>query len=487
MGFAKSLSTIAKKGAEFAEKNKDKIGSVIEKGEQFAEKHKDEISSLSDIAEKGLDNSRTNGETKAQNTPTQSNKNNLEDGIPILKSLPDLTKGFPKDSIPDLSKGLPGGLPKLPGGIDPQKALGSLQSVAKSATEMFSPQSNNNVDTIAASIASGEKLVDLLKRDLDNRNLGIKPEKYTGTPGPKFYDIIGDDLKKLLMENDEKNFKKINNVLVNYIINEGINFAKADQYILKKFVGSLLKNNEKIFKPILTKTIQETLPGKENGKAILEIFKRKLCSDLTLVKHIKPNQKGGSEPLPLTNEEREKIFALFEIYLRPHYTGLLTNQKILNQAIIPGIKQSLRTKEAEKKIQEVLIPEMVKFINLNFKDLLNHNDDIIKQILLMTLNSTCTYNRELATNRTKVSPEIEEAFIEAIDNNINAVRLNKDSVNLSPEIYADTIFNHIVDDLMYQSVKIGGGKAKKTQKKHKKTTGKNRKTNRKSKNLKSRN
>jgi len=152
----------------------------------------------------------------------------------------------------------------------------------------------------------------------------------------------------------------------------------------------------------------------------------------------------------------------------------------------------LRTKEAKKKIQEVLIPEMVKFINLNFKDLLNHNDDIIKQILLMTLNSTCTYNRELATNRTKVSPEIEEAFIEAIDNNINAVRSNKDSVNLSPEIYADTIFNHIVDDLMYQSVKTEGGKAKKTQKKHKKihkkrTGKKNRKTNRKSKNLKSRN
>ena len=460
----KGFTSVLSKGAKFVKEHKEDISSAVEKGtelaekgSEFAEEHKDAISGLTDMAQTHLSDNKT---------PTS-----------------------PGLSISNTSmQGLPAGLPKLPGGLDPEKAVGSLKSAAESAKQMFSPQSNNNVDTIAASIASGEKLVDLLKRDLDNRNLGIKPNGYTGgPPNPKFYDIIGDDLKKLLMENDEKNFKKINNILVNYIINEGINFAKADEYILKKFVGSLLKNNEKLFKDILTETIQETLSGKENGKAILEIFKKKLCNDLTLVKHIKPKQQGGAEPLPLTKEEREKIFKLFEIYLRPHYTGLLTNQKILNQAIIPGIKQSLRTKEAEKKIQEVLIPEMVKFINLNFKDLLNHNDDIIKQILLMTLNSTCTYNRELATNRTKVSPEIEEAFIEAINNNINAVRSNKDSVNLSPEIYADTIFNHIVDDLMYQSVKIGGGKAKKTQKKHKKTTGKNRKTNRKSKNLKSRN
>jgi len=460
------MSALFKKGFDLLKKNKDKISSAVKKGTELAEKgseiveeNKDAINGLTDMAQNHLDNSATNGES-----------------IP----LGDLTKGLSQSPLGDLTKG-------LPASFNPEKALGSLKSAAESAKQMFSPQSNNNVDTMAASIASGEKLVDLLKKDLDNTNLGIKPNRYGGPAGPKFYDIIGDDLKKLLMENEQKNFKEINNVLVNYIINEGINFAKADEYILKKFVGSLLKNNEKLFKDILTETIQETLAGKENGKAILEIFKKKLCSDLTLVKH-NNTQLGGTEPLPLTKEEREKIFALFAIYLRPHYVGLLTNQKVLNEAIIPGIKQSLRTKEGERKIQEVLIPKMVEFINLNFKDLINnHNDDIIKQILLMVLNSTCTYNRELGENRIKVSPAIEEAFINAIENSMNAARSDENSVNLSPALFADNIFKNIVNDLMYQSIKTKGGKAKKTQKKHKKTVKKNRKTNRKSKILKPKN
>jgi hypothetical protein len=463
----KGITAALTKGAKIVKEHKEDISSAVkkgtelaEKGSELAEKHQGEISSLSNMAQNHLDNSATNGES-----------------IP----LGDLTKGLSQSSLGNFTKG-------LPASFNPQQALGSLKSAADSAKQIVTPQSNNNVDTMAASIASGEKLVDLLKRDLDNTNLGIKPNRYGGPAGPKFYDIIGDDLKNLLMENEQKNFKEINNVLVNYIINEGINFAKADEYILKKFVGSLLKNNEKLFKDILTETIQETLSGKENGKAILEIFKKKLCSDLTLVKHIKPKQLGGTEPLPLTKEEREKIFALFAIYLRPHYVGLLTNQKVLNEAILPGIKQSLRTKEGERKIQEVLIPKMVEFINLNFKDLINnHNDDIIKQILLMVLNSTCTYNRELGENRIKVSPAIEEAFINAIENSMNAARSDENSVNLSPALFADNIFKNIVNDLMYQSIKMEGGKAKKTQKKHKKTVKKNRKTNRKSKNLKPKN
>lgn len=458
----KGITAALTKGAKFAKSHQKDISSAVkkgtelaEKGSEFAEEHKDAISGLTDMAQTHLSDNKT---------PTSPGVSTANTSM----------------------QGLPAGLPKLPGGLDPKNALSFLQSSSQSAKQMFSPQSNDKVDTIVASIASGEKLVDLLKTDLDNINLGIEPNRYRGPPKPKFYDIIGDDLKKLLMENDEKNFKKINNVLVNYIINEGINFAKADQYIFKKFVGSLLKSNEKLFKDILTETIQETLSGKENGKAILEIFKKKLCSGLTLVKHIRPKQLGGTEPLPLTKEEREKIFALFAIYLRPHYVGLLTNQKVLNEAIIPGIKQSLRTKEGERKIQEVLIPKMVEFINLNFKDLINnHNDDIIKQILLMTLNSTCTYNRELAENRIENSPVIEEAFIEAIENSMNAARLDENSVNLSPALFADNIFKNIVNDLMYQSIKMEGGKTKKTQKKHKKITSKkNRKTNRKSKNLK---
>ena len=185
----KGFTSVLSKGAKFVKEHKEDISSAVEKGtelaekgSEFAEEHKDAISGLTDMAQTHLSDNKT------PTSPGLSISNTSMQGLPA---------------------GLPAGLPKLPGGLDPEKALGSLKSAAESAKQMFSPQSNNNVDTMAASIASGEKLVDLLKKDLDNTNLGIKPNRYGGPAGPKFYDIIGDDLKKLLMENEQKNFKEM--------------------------------------------------------------------------------------------------------------------------------------------------------------------------------------------------------------------------------------------------------------------------------------
>jgi hypothetical protein len=257
-------------------------------------------------------------------------------------------------------------------------------------------------------------------------------------PNSSFLKVVSEDLNKLLMENETENHRKIHDYLVKYIINMSLNFLKKDDYISVKFIRSFLHTNRELFLPLFVIAVKENIVNGEDltGTLIFDLFRKQLCVSKIQDK----TMYGGDQNPKLTEKEINQILFLVKIYLRKQYTGYTTNKRILNEAILPAIKQSLTTKIGEDKIASILIPKIVDFTNMIFSDLSKHNNDIKKQILLMTFNSTCDFNQILKDSNNEVTPKIKNILINSIDEIIPDL---KPIDPLKYSEYANKIYDHL--------------------------------------------
>jgi len=296
----------------------------------------------------------------------------------------------------------------------------------------------------------------------------------------QFSDIIREELKVLLTRYRDNNYEKISNILDESINNLSMNFLKTDQFISKKFFGNLLKNNKELFQPIFMKNIN----NQDNIETIVHNIKKDLCKTedqrndiknpnfhiedpIILTEDINDNMiiplNQDSKPeifpimgsSPLSIKQIDEIIKIVSIYLKPDTKIAQANSKILDEVIIPVIKNSLESQKAEREIYNILIPNLQKFTTNIFSILLNTDEDNTKkQFLLLGLNHTCTTNNENTENKDKFDGNIEEAFKKAIEK-FRSINLNKED-----EIY-DNITNYILNG------NFQGGKPKRSIKKKK--------------------